>query len=189
MFDLGPATTAMSHLIECVRDDQLADPTPCDDWTVADLLAHIHQFVDVFTSTARKDPVSPPDHLVDNWRTTIPAALDAMAAAWRVESAWTGEVSIGGVAMPAADNAVVAAEELTVHGWDLARATGQDFRAQDTMIDRVEQFLTMFAPGTDADAFGEGPFGPREPVPADADRLDRAIAGAGRDPRWSGGRD
>ena len=47
----------MNRLLAGVRDDQLAQPTPCPDWTVADLLAHVHQFATVFTLNARKEPM------------------------------------------------------------------------------------------------------------------------------------
>ncbi|MGZ8177843.1 TIGR03086 family metal-binding protein [Williamsia sp. SKLECPSW1] len=187
MFDLAPATTEMTRLIGGVRADDLDRPTPCDDWTVRDLLAHIHQFVDVFTCNARKDPLQPPDALVDDWRTAIPARLEELAAAWRRGTAWEGQVTVGGVAMSAADNAVVAAEELTVHAWDLARATGQEVQVASSMLDRVDEFLEMFAPGTDDDAFGSsanGPFGPVGPLFDGAGRLDRIVAQTGRDPAW-----
>ena len=123
MFDLGPAAQEMSRLVSGLRDDHLDHPTPCPDWTVADLLAHVHQFATVFTHNARKQQARPPDDLVDDWRVAIPHQLDELACAWRVDSAWRGRVSAGGVEMDAQDNAVVGVEELTVHGWDLARAT------------------------------------------------------------------
>ena len=103
-----------------VRDDQLDHPTPCPDWTVADLLAHVHQFATVYTHNARKRQARPPEDLVDDWRVAIPDQLDELARAWRVDSAWQGRVSAGGVEMDAQDNAVVGIEELTMHGWDLA---------------------------------------------------------------------
>ncbi len=101
MFDLGPAAHEMSRLISGVRDDELDHPTPCPDWTVADLLAHVHQFARVFTHNARKKQTRPPDHLVDNWRVAIPDQLAKLARAWREESAWQGRVSAGGVEMNA----------------------------------------------------------------------------------------
>src|ERR1700710_2142804 len=107
MFDLAPAAQEMNRLLAGVRDDQLAEPTPCPDWTVADLLAHVHQFATVFT-------------------------LNALVTAGQEESAWTGRVSAGGVEMDAADNALVAIEELVVHGWDLARSTGQGFECAES---------------------------------------------------------
>ncbi len=54
-----------------------------------------------------------------------PKRLDDLAAAWQEESAWQGQVSAGGIDMSAEDNALVATEELVMHGWDIARATGR----------------------------------------------------------------
>lgn len=182
MFDLGPATVEMARLIDGVHDGQLDRPTPCDDWTVAQLLAHIHQFTSVFADSARKRPIQPPDGLVDDWRAVIPARLDDLAAGWRESSAWDGQVSAGGIEMAAADNAIVAIEELTVHAWDLARATDQDLHVEDWTLDRVEQFFVLFSPDETSD---EGPFGPVATAPDGADRLDLILARTGRDPRWT----
>lgn len=175
MFDLGPAAEEMSRLVLGVRDDQLADPTPCHDWTVADLLAHVHQFATVFADNARKEETQPPEGLVEYWREAIPDQLDQLARAWREESAWRGRVSAGGVEMDAQDNAVVGIEELTVHGWDLARATGQALHVDDARLDQVDRLF---------DLFGEEPFGPKASTPEGATRLEQTVARTGRDPLW-----
>ncbi|GAA1463217.1 TIGR03086 family metal-binding protein [Williamsia maris] len=182
MFDLGPATAEMARLIDGVQDGQLDRSTPCDDWTVGELLAHIHQFTSVFADNAHKNPIRPPDGLVDDWRVAIPATLDDLAAGWREPSAWDGQVSAGGIEMSAADNAIVAIEELTVHAWDLSRATGQSVKVEDSTLDRIEQFFVLFSSDTNPD---EGPFGPVAAAPEDADRLDHLIARTGRNPRWT----
>lgn len=176
MFDLEPGTTEMTRLVSAVQDDQLGLPTPCTEWTVHDLLVHIHQFTSVFTTNAAKLPPNPPTALADGWRVEIPRALHDLAGAWRDEPAWQGTVAAGGVEMDAADNAVVAMEELTVHGWDLARATGQDVTIDDALLDAVDSFFELF---------GGAPFGPAVEVPAGVTRLERAIARTGRDPDWS----
>ncbi len=75
MFDLGPAAQEMSRLVRGVRDDQLDYPTPCPDWSVTDLLAHVHLFATVFTHNARKEQPRPPNDLVDDWRVAIPNQL------------------------------------------------------------------------------------------------------------------
>lgn len=179
-FDLGPATEQLSRLVAGVRDEQLGLPTPCVDWPVAELLAHIHQFSTVFTQNARKEPVWPPDDLVAGWRQAIPEQLAEMARAWRQDAAWHGTVSAGGVTMDAANNALVGIEELTVHGWDLAVATGQPFEVGDTTLEEVDRFFTLFPP---RDGAG-GPFGPPLTPPPQATRLERTIALTGRDPHW-----
>ena len=181
MFDLAPAASEMSRLVSGVRDDQLGTPTPCTEWTVADLLAHVHQLASVFTSNARKQEPRPPERLVDDWRAAIPQQLADLAHAWHDEGAWQGLTTAGGIEMPAADNAVVAVEELTVHGWDLAQATGQTLRVDDARLEAVEPFFALF--GADAPP-GEGPFGPHGPVPPAATRLQRVVAWTGRNPLW-----
>ena len=181
MFDLGPAAQEMSRLVSGLRDDHLDYPTPCPDWTVADLLAHVHQFATVFTHNARKQRARPPDDLVDDWRVAIPHQLDELACAWRVDSAWRGRVSAGGVEMDAQDNAVVGVEELTVHGWDLARATSQVLHVDDACLDQVDHFFDLFV---EQIAAGEGPFGRPVRPPERATRLDRIVARTGREPSW-----
>lgn len=181
MIDLGPAAKEISRLVSGVRDAQLDSPTPCSDWTVADLLVHVHQFATVFTHNARKEQARPTEELVNDWRLAIPNQLDELARAWREESAWHGRVSAGGVEMDAPDNAVVAIEELTVHGWDLARATSQEFRVDDASLDQVDRFFELFA---EQISTGEGPFGPEAGAPQGATRLERTGARTGRDPLW-----
>jgi uncharacterized protein (TIGR03086 family) len=176
MFDLSPATHEMLRLVTGIRDDQLDLPTPCAELSVAELLAHVHQLAAVFTANARKAPARPPTTLVDGWRAAVPVQLDALACAWREPSAWEGRVTAGGVPMAARDNAVVAVEELTVHGWDLARATGQEIVVDDDRLDHVDRFFELF---------GDDPFGPAVRAPDDASRLQRVVARTGRDPRWS----
>ena len=39
--DFGPATRNLAGLVGGVRQDQLDDPTPCPDWSVAHLLRHV----------------------------------------------------------------------------------------------------------------------------------------------------
>lgn len=181
MIDLGPAAEEMSRLVSGVRDDQLDSPTPCSDWTVADLLVHVHQFATVFTHNARKEQAQPPEELVNAWRLAIPDQLDELARAWREESAWQGRVSAGGVEIDAPDNAVVGIEELTVHGWDLARATSQDLRVDDARLDQVDRFFELFA---EQISTSEGPFGLEVNASQGATRLERTVARTGRDPSW-----
>jgi uncharacterized protein (TIGR03086 family) len=182
MFDLTPAATEMSRLVREVRDDQLGDPTPDDGWQVSHLLTHVHEFATVFTLNARKAPVELADGLPDDWRTTIPGRLDELADAWRDPAAWEGRVSAGGVEMSAPENALVALEELVLHGWDLARSVGAELRLRDEDLAKVEEFQALFGPAIES---GQGPYGPPvEPV-GEVGRLERVLGVAGRDHRWS----
>jgi hypothetical protein len=67
-----------------------------------------------------------------------------------------------------------------MHTWDLARATGQDDRLDP---DFCAQAFAGMEPLADVLA-SSGQYGPRVPVPDDADVQDRLIGLIGRDPRW-----
>ena len=188
MFDHGPAVAALARLVESVRDEQLGDPTPCASFTVADLLDDVSGFAAAFTANARKQELPaaaarPVDgrRLPVDWRTSVPGQLAEMAAAWRHESAWTGQVSAGGLEMPAEHNALVVIEETVMHGWDLARASGQDFAPDEEWLVGVDLFFEAFAEPITS---GQGPYGPAIAVPEDASHLHRLLGAAGRDPGW-----
>lgn len=185
--DLAPATTTMARLVTRVTDDQLSDPTPCPDYTVADLVDHIRVLAFAFTQSARKGEVPAGEgrgdgsRLEEGWREGIPAQLAELTDAWRDPTAYDGLTMAGPIEMPAEVAALVALNEVVVHGWDLARATGQRFDADDEHAAACLGFAESFeAPADDEDA----PFGPPVPVPADADVLDRLIGATGRDPSW-----
>jgi uncharacterized protein (TIGR03086 family) len=102
-----------------------------------------------------------------------------LANAWRSPEAWEGTAQAGGVTLPAVQMGTVAVNELTMHGWDLARATGQEYAADPRLLEPLIEFLSQGpAEGT------PGMFGPVHPAGDEADLLDQAVALAGRDPRW-----
>jgi hypothetical protein len=77
---------------------------------------------------------------------------------------------------------VVASNELVLHGWDLAVATGQDF---EVAPENLEASWEMVSNTPDDPGARQGLFGPVVPVPEDAPLLDRVLGQAGRNPRWS----
>ncbi|MBA3252305.1 MAG: TIGR03086 family protein [Geodermatophilaceae bacterium] len=191
-FDLGPATKQMQRLVAGVREDQLADPTPCEGTTVGALMGHINMLSAAFRACATKEelpgldqPPPPPsaDNLPADWRTSLPTRLGALAEAWRDPAAWQGMATAGGVTMPSAVMATVALDEVVLHGWDLARATVQPFEVDPVSTEVVLGFTSAMTAPEEA-AGREGLFGPVVPVPDDAPAFDRALGNAGRDPHW-----
>jgi uncharacterized protein (TIGR03086 family) len=190
--DLMPAATALGVLVQQVPDDRLGDPTPCPDYTVGDLVEHVGGLALAFTAAANKDlgayTDSPPHpdaaRLTADWRARIPTDLVALAQAWRQPDAWTGMTRAGGVDLPGEVGGLVALDEIVLHGWDLAVATGQPFDVRPDLLSAVHGFVESF--GADPQARG-GLFGPIVDVPADAPALDRVLGLAGRDPRWPRG--
>ena len=133
--------------------------------------------------TTRTAPSPDALDLPADWREQLPARLDALVAAWRRPEAWSGMAVAGGIEMPAQVMGVVANDELVLHGWDLAVATGQPF---DVAPANLEAAWQLVSDTPDDPAARGGLFGPVVPVPADAPLLDRVLGAAGRDPRWPG---
>ena len=91
---------------------------------------------------------------------------------------------IAGNDTPAGVVGLVLADELSVHGWDVARASGQAYACEPDILEAALKFLQMFA-SPDAPAGPEVPFGPARVLLDEAPLLDRVVAMAGRDPGWS----
>ena len=188
--DLGPQAAVVARLAEAVTDEQLADPTPCPEYAVRNMLAHLTHLAGAFRDAGRKDlgvttdtsPGSSLPELGPDWREELPKVLADMAEAWRDPAAWTGMTRAGGVDLPGEVAGLVATDELVIHGWDLARATGQPYTPDLAALESAHAFLRAAAEEGDR---GEGIFGPVVPVPVDAPLLDRALGLSGRDPRWT----
>ncbi|GEL19116.1 TIGR03086 family metal-binding protein [Pseudonocardia asaccharolytica] len=185
--DLEPAARRIVLLLDGVADDRLDAPTPCTDTTVAALLDHLVGLAGAFRGAAVKAPdPGPPqpaatDRLDPDWRRVLPRRLDELVAAWRDPAAWEGIASVGGATMPAPQVATVALDELVLHGWDLARATGQAYAADPASVEACLGFVAAVASpqGT------PGLFGPIVDMSADAAPLDRLLRLSGRDPSWA----
>ncbi|KGN31907.1 hypothetical protein N802_19325 [Knoellia sinensis KCTC 19936] len=185
--DLTPAAQKLSDVVRGVDDTQLDLPTPCEGRSVSQLLAHVHGLTASFRASADKElgPLTDtnPDQdgwpePVAAWREEIPARSERLAGAWHDPEAWSGMTRAGGFDAPAEVMGVVALSEITLHGWDLARATGQDFEPDEDTVRVLADYVEGFDPsGT------PGMFGPAVDVGWATD-FERVLARTGRDPRW-----
>ena len=91
--------------------------------------------------------------------------------------------SAAGVALPGQVAGLVVLDELVVHGWDIARATGQPFDCDAATLGEVESTVEQVRGGNHGDL--PGLFGPVVAIAGDADALDRVLSLTGRDPGWS----
>ena len=189
MLDLEPVANRVADLVRHLSDDDLTRPTPCTDMNVAGLLDHFLGLTREFRDAAAKvngngTPSASAEQLDPEWRTLLPHRLDALAAAWKDPAAWEGTATAGGVTMPADVMGSVALNELVLHGWDLARSTGQDFECDDASVRASFEFTeAMSVPGEEAGR--EGLFGPVVVVPENAPTFERALGYSGRDPHWA----
>ncbi|MFE5397651.1 TIGR03086 family metal-binding protein [Streptomyces sp. NPDC056568] len=188
--DLTPQTLVLARLAEGVSEERLDAPTPCPDLAVRHLLGHLTGLATAFRDAARKelggttdtDPGAAVADIGPGWRDDLSKALAELAEAWRAPDAWTGMTRAGGIDLPGEVAGAVAADELVIHGWDLARATGQEYRPDPAALQASYGLLAAASEESDRDT---GMFGPVVPVPADAPLLDRAVGLSGRDPGWT----
>ncbi|WP_028658687.1 TIGR03086 family metal-binding protein [Nocardioides insulae] len=185
--DLGSAGATLSGVVRATPEAALDAPTPCAEWSVRDLLAHIDGLLLAFRAAADKDlgPLTDTDPaaaaltLADGWLERIPARVEELVAAWRSPEAWSGATRAGGVDLPGEVAGLVALDEMVLHGWDLARAIGAPFAVDGATAEAVHAFAA-------ATAAEESPiFAAPVAVPDTADILTRAVGLAGRDPDWS----
>ncbi|GGL08082.1 TIGR03086 family metal-binding protein [Mangrovihabitans endophyticus] len=169
-------------VLRAVRDDQLAGPTPCADYSVGDVVNHLFQVVVNFQALARREPAdfsSTPDVLGTDWRGRYVAELDALVTAWTPDAALEG-VSPG-MGLPQTTVGGMVLLDLVIHPWDIATATGTPYAPDPAAVARVHAVLDELGPMPRK----MGVFGPEVPVPADADEFTRLLGRGGRDPRWS----
>ncbi len=181
----------VSHLrpvVEGVPDDVMGAPTPCPDWDVRALANHMLGTVEAMRrvgageSLDEDDPWGTAgDHMSEGWRDDLAERLDGFADAWDSPEAYEGEAMGGKV--PKQMIGLMAFAEVLLHGWDLARASGQEVSYDDGVLAAAEAAMGQIGEmGRQQGAFGALVDLPGEPTP-----LDQVLAQAGRDPHWTAG--
>jgi uncharacterized protein (TIGR03086 family) len=168
------------RVIAGVRPDQLDQPTPCSEWDVRALVNHMIGAHFYFTGALREqemDPnATPPDFAAHDPASTFQQASSEMLKAWREPGALDRTVQTLLGAMPAQMLIGMLTMDNLVHGWDLARATGQSENLDPEM---ATQILGMVRQANLPR--GEGaPFKPEQPAPPDAIPEQKLAAYLGR---------
>ncbi|MBT2392569.1 TIGR03086 family protein [Streptomyces sp. ISL-1] len=165
-----------------IRTEQLGYRTPCEKYTVAELLDHLGETLSSSARAARKEQQPAEADGSATSPTDVAESADRAAAAWGNPGAYEGITDFGPGEMPAGFASAITLEELALHGWDLARATGQTFAiSEDTAqlaLGAVEQIAEQ--------ARTNGAYGPLVPVSVDAPAFQRALGASGRNPEWAG---
>ncbi|MFH8760039.1 TIGR03086 family metal-binding protein [Streptomyces atroolivaceus] len=178
---LEGATARAVPVVRGIEDDQLALGTPCSEYDVRALLNHLLLVIENFRALAAKgstDFSRTEDVVTGDWRGRFDDETALLVKAWAGPGAEEG--TTGGMQMPARTVGLMVLGDLTVHAWDLARATGQDFVPDPVVVAELEPGLAAMAPqAREMKVFGE-PF----PVAPGATAFERVLAVTGRDPGW-----
>jgi uncharacterized protein (TIGR03086 family) len=130
-----------------VAPDGWSVTTPCSDWTVADLVAHVVMtHLRVLATLDGTDPLDldPNGDLFTQWRAATGTLLEALgdeARASKIMSGMFGEQTFASLV-----GRLVCSDTL-LHPWDLARATGQDERLDSEAVARALETLTPLDEG------------------------------------------
>jgi uncharacterized protein (TIGR03086 family) len=178
---LRKAVDQTGRIVAGVKPDQLSGPTPCTDWDTRALLNHTIGVVEMFDDAAQTKPFTGSMFANDNVGDDSGASYESRAAVLRdtlaqanvLDRTWTmpfGEV-------PGAVGAGFATLELFQHGWDVARASGQqiDF---DADVTETANATAQVMPAEQVRVAGV--FGAEGSCPSDASAEDRLAAFLGR---------
>ncbi|MCU1370954.1 MAG: hypothetical protein JWO77_2148 [Ilumatobacteraceae bacterium] len=168
-----------SQRVDGVPDERWDDPAPPEGWVARDVVGHLTSWLpDYFFETWDLGAERPPDAAVDPvaaWHSldrTIQAALDDPDVAGRRRDTRMGDQSFED------QIDMICTPDVMMHTWDLARATGQD---ETLDAAEVHRFVGAMEP-MDELLRTSGHYGPRVPVPDDADEQTRMIGFIGRTP-------
>lgn len=184
MIDLRPACDRLIVLLQDVRDEQLAAPTPCTEYTVGGVVGHIDEAARGFTALARREAGEPADRPGpvaapgSGWRDGVAGDVRELGEAWRDPAAWQGSSTVAGVELSHELWGRIALTEVVVHGWDIARATDLPFELPVETLRACFDHVARFVPNAPFPAL----WGPAVRVPADAPLLERVVAVTGRTP-------
>jgi len=179
------ALEAFGRRVAAVGDDDWHRPTPCADWDVRALVAHVvdenrwappllagRTIADVGDELSG-DPLG--DDPKAAWEASAAAAGEAVARPGALEG--TTSLSFGDV--PGAEYVMQLTADLLVHAWDLARATRGDQRLDGDVVAAVSTWFDA----NEAAYRSAGAIGPAVALPQGASEQDQLLARFGRDPR------
>lgn len=173
------ALAATGVIVNNITPAQLGAATPCEDFDVAGLLQHLisgNLWVSPLVEGKTIDDVG------DSIDSTTYGPADYDASAKEADAAFSGPgamqkpVAVSYGPVPAEMYAGHRFIDVLIHGWDLAKATGQDTKLD---ADLVEACWEVITPQIDM-LKGSGVFGSQVDVPAGADPQTKLLATLGR---------
>ncbi|TCN32101.1 uncharacterized protein (TIGR03086 family) [Kribbella orskensis] len=189
--DLDPRTLDLSATSLCltavtaVRPDQLDLPTPCSEWNLGELIAHLVAENRGFAANATGviDRVAwkpgPPDEIT---LAKFPATVEKVTAAFAEYAVLERPVEIREFGVfPGRVAVAVHFVDYLVHAWDVARAIGRPDPIPDELADAALRLSPLFP----VERSAGGAFAAVVPVDADASASERLLGLVGRDPKWS----
>ena len=180
------AMASAARFVKGVRPDQWHDPTPCTEWDLRVLVNHMTYenlwAAELFPGKTMAEVGNRFDgdvlgtDPIGAFSQSVEAASAAVSATGAMEAVC--HLSFGDV--PGSEYAKQLFVEMLVHGWDVAKASGQDAALDAALVDvglPIAEEAMGLAAGSDA-------IGAPVPVPDDAPAQTRLLAFVGRRADW-----
>ena len=187
---LTRACTSTGSILDNMTSEQLALPTPCSNWPVHELINHIVGATRFFGDLAEwgSSPAGQdwPSYADGDFATSFGEQARRTIAAFSAPGAMERIMVTPAGSMPGWQCIQVAMEEIFVHGWDLAKASGQampDGGVADALL--ASEWMMSLCDEVRND--GTAPYATVIDVAAEASATDRLAGFLGRDPSWSSG--
>lgn len=169
------------RVVDGVAPEQLGNATPCSEWDVRALLAHLFGVTKnigaaVEAGRPTGDPYEVP--LSDDLAGQFRSIADSTLAAWTT-AGLDGETDIGAGTMPRDAAIGINLLDTATHSWDLARATGQPEELPAELAGLILGICRGFI--TD-EIRGSAGFAPEVPLSPDASPTHQLVAFLGRQP-------
>ena len=172
-----------------VPADRLDDPTPCSEWTVAQVLLHAAGDQRAWASFVGSgslpsyDPFAPPHRLDGGVAEAVEAAVGSASEVWERVDPAAGSVPTPLPPVPAMAPQLAAAAcalDAAVHAWDVAVATGQP-----SPLDAELAGQLMPAARATAEPLRGFAYAPALPALPGDDAVAALLRYLGRDPGWT----
>jgi uncharacterized protein (TIGR03086 family) len=177
---LEQATAFAQEKVKSVNKDDLGKSTPCAEFDVRALLNHMIGGLQMLREAAEGSAAAMPkgeqfgDDPGADYATRRAALLEAARGEGVLDRTW--KMPFG--ELPGQMMASIAFMEHVTHGWDIAKATGQDTTIPDGLVTEVTGVVTPM----DQMLRMPGVCGPAVDVPDDASATDKFVAFMGRQP-------
>ncbi|WP_288800221.1 acVLRF1 family peptidyl-tRNA hydrolase [uncultured Arsenicicoccus sp.] len=181
------AAAAVTDLVERIPADAWDRQSPCEDWTVRDVLGHLtseHLWAPRLLGGETVEQVGDAydgdllgDDPAEAWRTAQTRSVLAFGAVEDDDQ----EVSVSSGSIPVQEYASQMLVDLTVHAWDLARGAGVDVTLVPAAVDECLAYANRTTSGGGVEGTFDAPVST-----SSRDRTDQLVALLGRDPAWRG---
>ena len=176
------ALDQVQRQVEAIGSADLSRPTPCADYEVRTLLAHLVAVLRKLTMVGQDGDMAqvtdPADDLGDDWADMFHRARADFHQVWAPDSRLGTSYALPWGRMTGSELLDSYAHEFTVHAWDLSRVTGRGNELDPVLAEAALDWYSRNVPAEDRSE--GGPFAPPVAVAKDADAYTRLAGFLGR---------